>query len=140
MKDNHLMLSFSFAIFRSEKEKSVLINTDKIIIVGDRVLIRPEENLNKTNSGLYLPPGVQEKEKVQGGYVIKVGPGYPIGMPADDDEPWRDKKSTKYIPLQAHEGDFAVFLRKDAVEVEIEKEKFVIVSQAAILRALLKTK
>ncbi len=110
-----------------------MINTEKIIIVGDRILIRPEENINKTNSGLYLPPGVQEKEKVQGGYVIKVGPGYPIGMPTDDDEPWRDSKSTKYIPLQAKAGDFAVFLRKDAIEVEVEKEKFVIVSQAAIL-------
>jgi len=110
-----------------------LINTNKIIIVGDRILVKPEENINKTNSGLYLPPGVQEKEKVQGGYVIKVGPGYPIGIPTDDDEPWLDKKSTKYIPLQAREGDFAVFLRKDAIEVEIEKEKFVIVSQAAVL-------
>ena len=110
-----------------------MINTEKIIIVGDRVLIRPEENLSKTNSGLYLPPGVQEKEKVQGGYVIKSGPGYPIGMPVDDDEPWREKKNTKYIPLQAKEGDFAIFLRKDAIEVEIEKEKFVIVSQSAIL-------
>jgi chaperonin GroES len=110
-----------------------MINTDKIIIVGDRVLVRPEENMSKTNSGLYLPPGVQEKEKVQGGYVIKSGPGYPIGMPVDEDEPWREKKSTKYIPLQAREGDFALFLRKDAIEVEIEKEKFVIVSQAAIL-------
>lgn len=110
-----------------------MINTEKIIIVGDRVLIKPEDNINKTNSGLYLPPGVQEKEKVQGGYVIKIGPGYPIGMPADEDEPWREKKTTKYIPLQAHEGDFALFLRRDAIEVEIEKEKFVIVSQAAIL-------
>lgn len=110
-----------------------MINTEKIIIVGDRVLIRPEDNINKTNSGLYLPPGVQEKEKVQGGYVIKIGPGYPIGMPSEDDEPWRENKATKYIPLQAHEGDFALFLRRDAIEVEIEKEKFVIVSQAAIL-------
>jgi chaperonin GroES len=110
-----------------------LINTEKIIIVGDRILIKPEENINKTNSGLYLPPGVQEKEKVQGGYVIKSGPGYPIGMPVDDDEPWREKKNTKYIPLQAREGDFALFLRKDAIDIEIENEKFVIVSQAAIL-------
>lgn len=109
-----------------------MISTDKIIIVGDRVLVRPEENINKTNSGLYLPPGVQEKEKVQGGYVIKVGPGYPIGMPTDD-EPWRENKNTKYIPLQARQGDFALFLRKDAIEIEIEREKFVIVSQAAIL-------
>jgi co-chaperonin GroES (HSP10) len=54
-------------------------------------------------------------------------------MPTDEDEPWREKKTTKYIPLQAHEGDFALFLRRDAIEVEIEKEKFVIVSQSAIL-------
>ncbi len=97
------------------------------------MLIKPEENINKTNSGLYLPPGVTEKEKVQGGYVIKVGPGYPIGMPTDDDEPWREKKTIKYIPLQAREGDFALFLRKDAIEAEIENEKFVIVSHTAIL-------
>lgn len=110
-----------------------MIHTEKIIIVGDRVLVKPEENINKTHSGLYLPPGVHEKEKVQGGYVIKVGPGYPIGTPIDDEEPWQEKKSTKYIPLQAREGDFALFLRKDAIDVEIEKEKFVIVSQLAIL-------
>jgi len=127
------MLSLSFTIFKLIKNGNVLINTEKIIIVGDRVLVKPEENLGKTNSGLYLPPGIQEKERVQGGYVIKSGPGYPIGMPIDDDEPWRDKKSTKYIPLQAHEGDFALFLRKDAIDVEFENEKFVIVSQSAIL-------
>ena len=127
-----MKLSFSFAIFSGTRGEK-MINTEKIIIVGDRVLIKPEEDINKTNSGLYLPPGVQEKEKVQGGYVIKIGPGYPIGMPADEDEPWREKKTTKYIPLQAHEGDFALFLRRDAIEVEIEKEKFVIVSQSAIL-------
>jgi chaperonin GroES len=127
------MLSLSFTILHIIKMSTVLINTEKIIIVGDRILVRPEENIGKTNSGLYLPPGVREKEKVQGGYVIKAGPGYPIGMPIDDDEPWRDKKLTRYIPLQAHEGDFALFLRKDAIDVEFEKEKFVIVSQSAIL-------
>lgn len=110
-----------------------MINTDKIIIVGDRVLIKPEENINKTNSGLYLPPGIYEKEKVQGGYVIKVGPGYPIGIPLEEDEPWKERKTIKYFPLQAKEGDFALFLRKDAIEVEIEKQKFVIVNQSAIL-------
>jgi len=110
-----------------------LINTEKIIIIGDRVLVKPEDATNKTNSGLYLPPGVQEKEKVQGGYVVKAGPGYAIGTPSDDDEPWKESKAIKYIPLQAKEGDYAVFLRKDAVEVEVEKQKFIIVPQAAIL-------
>ncbi|MEQ1584409.1 MAG: co-chaperone GroES family protein, partial [Cyclobacteriaceae bacterium] len=49
----------------------------KLIVVGDRVLIRPAKESEKTESGLYLPPGVQEKEKIQKGFVIKVGPGYP---------------------------------------------------------------
>ena len=110
-----------------------MINTDKIIIVGDRVLIKPEENIEKTNSGLYLPPGVKEKEQVQSGYVIKVGPGYPIASPTDEDEPWKEEKNTKYIPLQAKEGDFALFLKKDSIEVEIDKQKMIIVSQAALL-------
>ena len=110
-----------------------MINTEKIIIVGDRLLIKPEDIANKTNSGLYLPPGVQEKEKVQGGYVVKAGPGYPIGSPAEDEEPWKEHKAIKYIPLQAKEGDYAVFLRKDGIDVEIEKQKFIIVPQAAIL-------
>ncbi len=110
-----------------------MINTEKIIIVGDRVLIKPEENLEKTNSGLYLPPGIKEKEKVQGGYVIKVGPGYPIASPVDEDEPWKEEKTTNYIPLQAKQGDFALFLKKDAVEIELEKQKLVIVPQSAVL-------
>ncbi len=110
-----------------------MIDTKKIIIVGDRVLIKPEEDLEKTNSGLYLPPGVKEKEKVQGGYIMKVGPGYPVASPTDDDEPWKENKETKYIPLQANEGDFAIFMRKDAVDIELDGKKLVIVPQSAIL-------
>jgi len=110
-----------------------MIDTTKIIIVGDRVLIKPEEDLEKTNSGLYLPPGVKEKEKAQGGYIIKVGPGYPIASPVVDDEPWKENKDTKYIPLQAKEGDFAIFMRKEAIDIEVDKKKLVIVPQSAIL-------
>jgi co-chaperonin GroES (HSP10) len=46
----------------------------KLIVVGDRVLIRPGKQNDKTDSGLYLPPGVQEKEKIQSGYVIMKAP------------------------------------------------------------------
>ena len=109
-----------------------MVNTEKIIVVGDRILIKPETDLDKTKSGLYLPPGVTEKEKVQGGYVIKVGPGYPIPHTADEGDVWKDDE-TKYIPLQAKEGDFALFLRRDAIEIELEKQKMVIVSQSALL-------
>jgi chaperonin GroES len=106
----------------------------KLIVVGDRVLIRPAKQTEKTESGLYLPPGVQEKEKIQSGYVIKVGPGYPLPMPADEDEAWKGKEDQiKYLPLQAQEGDLAIFLQKGAIEVIYETEKYFIVPQASIL-------
>lgn len=106
----------------------------KLIVVGDRVLIKPGTQTDKTDSGLYLPPGVQEKEKIQSGYVIKVGPGYPLPMPTDEDDLWRGKEDqVKYLPLQAREGDLAIFLQKGAIEVVYESEKYFIVPQASVL-------
>lgn len=105
----------------------------KLIVIGDRVLIRPSKGDERTASGLYLPPGVQEKEKVQQGYVIKTGPGYAIPMPVED-ETWKSaEEQVKYIPLQAREGDLAVFLLSGATEVLYENEKYYIVPQSAIL-------
>ena len=105
----------------------------KLIVIGDRVLIRPSKPDEQTVSGLYLPPGVQEKEKVQQGYIIKTGPGYAIPMPVDD-EPWKsDDENVKYVPLQAREGDLAIFLVSGATEVMYENEKYFIVPQGAIL-------
>ena len=105
-----------------------------LIVVGDRVLIRPKKPNDKTQSGLFLPPGVKEKEKVQTGYIIKTGPGYPIPLPAEENESWKDKKEEiKYIPLQAKEGDLAIFIQNGAVEVNYQDEKLFIVPQSSIL-------
>ena len=121
-------------IGKNRSEMNVNIkNLQKFIVVGDRVLIRPLEDANKTGSGLYLPAGVSEKEKIQSGYIIKVGPGYATSTQADD-EPWKEKwDAVKYIPLQAKEGDLAIFLRSEAFEIEFEKEKFLIVPNSAVL-------
>jgi co-chaperonin GroES (HSP10) len=105
----------------------------KLIVIGDRVLIRPAKPDERTSSGLYLPPGVQEKEKVQQGYIIKIGPGYVVPMPPED-ESWRGgEEQVKYIPLQAREGDLAIFLVSAATEVLYQNEKYFIVPQSAIL-------
>ena len=105
----------------------------KLIIIGDRVLIRPTRPNEKTESGLYLPPGVQEKERVQQGYIIKIGPGYAIPLPPED-EPWKNaEEQVKYLPLQAKEGDLAIFLVNGATEIEYAGEKYFIVPQSAIL-------
>ena len=105
----------------------------KIIVIGDRVLIKPVTPNERTESGLYLPPGVQEKEKVQQGYVIKTGPGYAIPLPLEEDSWKPDEEKIKYLPLQAREGDLAIFLLNAATEVLYEKEKYYIVPQSAIL-------
>ncbi len=107
---------------------------NKFIVVGDRVLIKPKSEETMTRSGLYLPPGVQEKEKIYSGYVLKVGPGYPIPAIVDEDEPWKDQQDkVKYVPLQPKEGDVAIYLQNSAYEIEFNKEKFVIVPHSAIL-------
>ncbi|MFT3704005.1 MAG: co-chaperone GroES family protein [Agriterribacter sp.] len=105
----------------------------KLIVIGDRVLIKPLQGNDRTASGLYLPPGVQEKEKVQQGYVIKHGPGYAVSMPVEN-ESWKpEEEQVKYIPLQAKEGDLAIFLISGATEVMYENDKYFIVPQSAIL-------
>lgn len=105
----------------------------KLIIIGDRVLIRPSRPNERTQTGLYLPPGVQEREKVQQGYIIKIGPGYAIPMPPED-EPWKSQEDqVKYLPLQAKEGDLAIFLLGGATEIMYQGEKYFIVPQSAIL-------
>ncbi len=106
----------------------------KLIVVGDRVLIRLKKPNEKTGSGLYLPPGIQEKERIQQGYIIKTGPGYPIPMPVEDHEPWMEsEEKVRYVPLQAKEGDLAIFLLNGSHEVMYEGEKYYIVSQNSIL-------
>lgn len=109
-------------------------NFEKFILVGDRVLIKPKTPQQRTKSGLYLPPGVQEKERIHSGYVIKVGPGFPIPAIADIDEPWKDKKNdVKYVPLQPQMGDLAIYMQNSAFEIEFNQEKYIIVNQSAIL-------
>lgn len=107
---------------------------EKFIVVGDRVLIKPKSPLEKTKSGLYLPPGVQEKEKIHDGYVLKVGPGYPIPAIQEADEPWKDRaEEVKYVPLQPKSGDLAVYLQNSGYEIEFNKERYIIVPHSAIL-------
>jgi chaperonin GroES len=109
----------------------------KLIVIGDRILIKPKIPSSKTKSGLLLPPGVNENEKVQIGYVVKVGPGYPIPSVNDVDEPWKNRTDEpKYVPLQPKEGDQAVSLQNSAIEIEFNKEKYIVVPHSSILLLL----
>ena len=106
----------------------------KFILVGDRILIKPKDQKAKTKSGLYLPPSVQEKENLHSGYVLKVGPGYPIPAVADENEPWKEEQDeVKYVPLQPKEGDLAIYLQNNSHEIMFNNEKYIIIPHNAIL-------
>jgi co-chaperonin GroES (HSP10) len=110
---------------------------EKFILVGDRILLKPKVPQSKTKSGLYLPPSIQQKEKVHSGYIVKVGPGYPIPSTAESDELWKkNEESVKYVPLQPKEGDLAIYLQSGGYEIEYKKEKYIIVSQSAVLMVI----
>ena len=109
------------------------LSLQHFIVIGDRVLIQPEAK-SQTKSGLYLPSSVFEKENIQSGGVVKVGPGDPLANPTDIDEFYKEsKEEVRYIPLQVNEGDLAIYLQKQAFEIEYDNIKYVIVPQSAIL-------
>ncbi len=109
--------------------------TESLVMVGDRVLIRPEDPADRTSSGLYLPPSVREKDKIHGGRVVQTGPGHLIPNPEySESESWdMNRAAVRYLPLQARVGDFALFLRKEAIELEWKEDAYLIVPHSAIL-------
>ena len=107
----------------------------RLIVVGDRVLIQPEEGEDRTKIGLYLPASAVDNQAVQSGRVVATGPGNAVSAPTElDQEPWKIGGSeARYVPLQARIGDHAIFFRRAAVEITFEGEKYLVVPQAAIL-------
>ncbi|MFH1568043.1 MAG: co-chaperone GroES family protein [Gemmatimonadota bacterium] len=120
-----------------------MIRGDKeLVMVGDRVLIRLDDQQERTEVGLYLPPTALEKESVQTGRVEEVGPGFPLPPKGEDDDvPWAQERGEqmRFIPLQAQKGDHAIFTRKDGVEIRFEGEKYMVIPHAAILALIRST-
>ena len=106
-----------------------------LIVVGDRVLIAIEAGEERSKVGLYLPPTAVDNQAVQGGRIIATGPGLPMPDPGEtNDEPWRTgARETRFVPMQARVGDYALFFRRAAVEISFENERYLVVPQTAIL-------
>ena len=98
-----------------------------IVVIGDRILIKPLEASNKTGH-----------DAVHTGLVVKVGPGYPLPVTQDSDAVFRGESpdEVKYLPLQVKEGDEALYLHANGHEIEIDGETYVIISQNAVLMVM----
>lgn len=110
-------------------------NSKDLIVVGDRVLIAPEQGEDRSRVGLYLPPSAVDNQSVQGGTVVATGPGTPISAPTElGEEPWKiGGGEARYLPVPMEAGDYALFFRRAAVEITFEGTKYLVVPQAAIL-------
>jgi co-chaperonin GroES (HSP10) len=84
---------------------------NRLFVVGDRVLIAPEEGEERTKVGLYLPATAVDTQQVQEGHIVATGPGDPVpDASAFDEEPWKaGDKTPRYRPMQARIGDHAIF-------------------------------
>ncbi|HSJ16190.1 MAG TPA: co-chaperone GroES family protein [Longimicrobiales bacterium] len=116
-------------------------NNKKLIVVGDRVLIAPEEGEERSRVGLYLPASAVDSQAVQSGTVVAVGPGTPVSAPTElSEEPWKiGAGEARYMPVQARVGDHAIFFRRASVEITFDGRRYLVVPQAAILSLVRET-
>ena len=94
----------------------------KIRPLGDRVVVEPVEQEEKTPSGIILPETA--KEKPQEGKVIAVGPGR------------RDDKGER-VPMDVKEGDRVLFAKYAGTEVKLEGDKKVLILKESDILAVI---
>ena len=89
----------------------------KLVPLFDKVVLKQLVAEETTASGIVLPGAA--KEKPQQAEVIAVGPGGVV--------------DGKEVTMQVKAGDKVIYSKYSGPEVELEKEKYVIVKQSDIL-------
>ncbi|MBW4437227.1 MAG: co-chaperone GroES [Pleurocapsa minor GSE-CHR-MK-17-07R] len=89
--------------------------------LGDRVLIEPQEQEEKTASGIYIPETA--KEKPQEGTVIAAGEG-------------RRDEDGERIAMDVKVGDRVLFAKYAGTEIKLDGKKLLIMKEADILGIL----
>ena len=95
----------------------------KVKPLGDRVLVKPEEEEEQVKGGIIIPDTA--KEKPQRGKVVAVGDGK-----TDD--------SGKKIALSVKPGDVVLYGKYAGTEVRLDDEEHLIMSESDILAILQK--
>jgi len=87
----------------------------KIQLLGDRVLVKPEEAMKKTASGILIPDTAKQ-EKATRGTVLAIGPG-------------RMNDDGKILPMSLKVGQKVYFNPGWESEIEIDDEKFFLIHE-----------
>lgn len=90
----------------------------KLRPLGDRLVVEPMEQEERTAGGIILPETA--KEKPQEGNVMAAGPG-------------RRDEDGKYIAMDVTVGDRVLFAKYSGTEVKIDGKKLLILKETDIL-------
>ncbi len=90
----------------------------KIKPLGDRVVVKPLEAMEKSKGGIVLPDTA--KEKPQEGEVVAVGKG-------------RVTDDGKLLTMEVKVGDKVLYGKYSGTEVTIENEEYVVLHESDIL-------
>ena len=91
----------------------------KLKPLGDRVVVEPSEQEEKTASGIILPETA--KEKPQEGKIVAVGPGK------------YDETGKKRLPIDVNVGDTVLFAKYAGTEIKLEDKKVLILRESDIM-------
>ncbi|MGB6606360.1 MAG: co-chaperone GroES [Atribacterota bacterium] len=96
------------------------MNVKELKPLGDRVLIKPKIEEEKSKGGILLPDTVS-KEKPQVGEVLAIGPG-------------ATNKEGKIIPMTVKKGDKVVYAKYSGTDIKDDSdEDYLILSEKDIL-------
>jgi len=90
----------------------------KLVPIGDRIVVKPEPEEEKTKSGIVLPDTA--KEKPQEGTVIAAGPG-------------RVLDNGQRAPMEVKVGNKVIYSKYGGTEVKIEGEEYIILNERDVL-------
>jgi len=90
----------------------------KLVPLDDRVVIKQSEAEKKSTGGIILPDTA--KEKPQRGKIVAVGPGKILD-------------NGKRSEMNVKKGDEVIYAKYMGNEIEIDREKYVIVHEGDIL-------
>lgn len=91
----------------------------KIQPLGNRILVKPQEEEETIAGGLVIPPSASDEKRPAMGEVLKLGEG------KDDDG---DK-----VEFNVKKGDIIYFKKYSPNEIEIEGEQYLIVDAEDVL-------
>jgi len=91
----------------------------KVKPLGDKLIVKRADPLDKTESGIYLPESA--KDKPREGEIIATGKGI------------LNRESGAYLPFSVKTGDKVIFSSYSGTEIKIDNTDYLIMTEDDIL-------